>query len=176
MANLDDYLDRLEDRDEAAFQIVYDLTKKGVYAMIVAIVKNRKATEDLMQETYMKMLQNLDSYQRGRNFAAWLFQIAKNLAYDYLRKIHGEVVKDPLEEAYVFDQVVELESNDSPSMEEMLAPLDPVERQIVLLRVVNDTAFKDISSVLDKPLGTVLWLYQRALKKMKRHLEGGERG
>jgi RNA polymerase sigma-70 factor, ECF subfamily len=175
MANLDDYLDRLEDRDEEAFQAIYERTKKGVYAIIVALVRDRKTTEDLMQETYMKMLQKLDTYERGRNFAAWLFQIAKNLAYDYLRKNHGELVKDPQEDSYLFDRVSETISPETPSMNEMLAPLDATERQIVLLRVVSETPFKDIAQSLDKPIGTVLWLYQRALKKMKRHLEGGER-
>jgi RNA polymerase sigma-70 factor, ECF subfamily len=175
MANLDDYLDRLEDRDEAAFQAIYEQTKKGVYSIIVALVRDRKTTEDLMQETYMKMLQKLDTYERGRNFAAWLFQIAKNLAYDHLRKNHGELVKDPQADAYLFDRVTEEDHSESPSMEDMLVPLDPTERQIVLLRVVSETPFKDIAQSLEKPLGTVLWLYQRALKKMKRHLEGGER-
>lgn len=172
---LEDLLERIERRDEEAFRILYEETKKGVYAMIAAIVSDRPTIEDLMQDTYMKMLAKLDTYERGRNFAAWLFQIAKNLAFDHVRKNAKTTIVDPIEDGNVFDRPVEPSDNsDDPSYEEMLACLDPVEREIVGLRSVAQTPFKDIAATLDKPLGTVLWLYQRALKKIKKHVEGRE--
>lgn len=172
---LEDLLERIERRDEEAFRILYEETKKGVYAMIAAIVSDRPTIEDLMQDTYMKMLAKLDTYERGRNFAAWLFQIAKNLAFDHVRKNAKTTVLDPIEDEYVFDRPTEpIGDGSDPTLEEMLACLDPVEREIVGLRSVAQTPFKDIAVTLDKPLGTVLWLYQRALKKIKKHLEGRE--
>jgi RNA polymerase sigma-70 factor, ECF subfamily len=172
--HLDDYLPALASRDEAAFQLIYDETKKGVYSIIIAIVKSKQITEDLMQDTYIKMLEKLDTYQRGRNFSAWLFQIAKNLAYDYVRKESRVSTFDPQEQNLLFDKVPDYEPTViNPSLEQMLQPLDDVERQIMLLKAVNDSTFKEIAQTLSKPLGTVLWLYQRALKKMKKHLEGG---
>jgi RNA polymerase sigma-70 factor (ECF subfamily) len=172
--HLDDYLHALSSRDEAAFQLIYEETKKGVYSIIIAIVKSKHITEDLMQDTYIKMLEKLDTYQRGRNFSAWLFQIAKNLAYDYVRKESRVSTFDPQEQNLLFDKVPDFEPTViKPSLEQMLQPLDDVERQIMLLKAVNDSTFKEIAQTLSKPLGTVLWLYQRALKKMKKHLEGG---
>lgn len=169
---LEDYLPLLEQRDEDAFALVYEATKKGVYSMIAGIVHDRQTIEDLMQDTYMKMLAKLDSYERGRNFAAWLFQIAKNLAYDHVRKQSKTTVLDPIEDGNVFDRVQDAEIPvDHPTMADMLSCLDPEERQIVLLRSISETPFKDIAQTMDKPLGTVLWLYQRALKKLKLHLE-----
>jgi len=168
--NFEDYLDSLAEKDEEAFAYVYENTKRGVYSVIVAIVRDRHTTEDLMQETYMKMLHNLRSYQRGRNFAAWLFEIAKNLAYDHVRKNKNIFPTDPQEQDYVFDRQEEAPAKTELTMEELMAPLDETERQIVLLRVVSDVKFKDIATTVEKPLGTVLWIYNKALAKMKKSL------
>lgn len=172
---LEDLLVRIERRDEEAFRILYEETKKGVFAMIAAIVSDRQTIEDLMQDTYMKMLAKLDTYERGRNFAAWLFQIAKNLAFDHVRKNAKTTLIDPIEDAAVVDRPIDAQPDtDDPSLSEMLACLDETEREIVWQRAVAETAFKDIAVAIDKPLGTVLWLYQRALKKIKKDLERRE--
>jgi len=168
--NFEDYLDALAEKDEQAFAYVYEQTKRGVYSVIVAIVRDRHTTEDLMQDTYLKMLQNLHSYQRGRNFAAWLFEIAKNLAYDHLRKNKLVIPTDPQNQDYVFDRREEPPPKTEFTLEELMAPLDEVERQIVLLRVVSEVKFKDIAVTVAKPLGTVLWIYNKALAKMKKSL------
>lgn len=167
-------LDALRRKEEDAFREIYDQTKHGVYAVIVAIVRDRGIAEDLMQDTYMKMLAHLDAYEPGRNFNAWLVQIAKNLAFDHYRKEHKTVSVDPQENAYVFDRVAPLEQKSEYDLETLIAPLDTEEREIVLLHVVADTKFKDIARLLDKPLGTVLWLYNRAIKKMQANV-GKER-
>ncbi len=173
MFDFDGRLDALRRKDEAVFREIYDQTKHGVYAVIVAIVRDRGITEDLMQETYMKMLSHLDAYEPGRNFNAWLVQIAKNLALDHYRKERKTVPLDPQEDAYVFDRVEPAERSDY-DLETLIAPLDTEEREIVLLHVVSDTKFKDIAQILGKPLGTVLWLYNRAIRKMRQDV-GKER-
>jgi RNA polymerase sigma-70 factor, ECF subfamily len=173
--NLEDLLDRIEQRDEDAFRVLYEETKRGVYSMIAAVLTDRQTIEDLMQDTYMKMLSKLNTYERGRNFTAWLFQIAKNLAYDHVRKQSKTTLIDPLDQPGYFDQA-DASSKDSsnPTLQEMLQGLEDVEKEIVLLRSVSETPFKDIARTLGKPLGTVLWMYQRALKKIKKQWEGGK--
>jgi RNA polymerase sigma-70 factor (ECF subfamily) len=168
--DFDDYLDLLQEKDESAFFAVYEATKHGVYSVIVAIVKDRQTTEDLMQDTYIKMLKNLSSYQRGRNFPAWLFQIAKNLAYDHLRKQAPVLITDPQTQEHLFNQTNEPSPSTDYTLEELLKPLDSLQRQIVLLRVVSDVKFKDIAITVGRPLGTVLWIYNQALTKMKNSL------
>ena len=73
----------------------------------------------------------------------------------------------------MFDRVEPAERSDY-DLETLIAPLDTEEREIVLLHVVSDTKFKDIAQILGKPLGTVLWLYNRAIRKMRQDV-GKER-
>lgn len=174
--NFDDYIDLLKEKDNQAFEIIYEATKRGVFSMIISIVKDKSETEDLMQDTYIKMLKNIHTYKKGRNFVAWLLQIAKYTAIDHYRKTHMVSVYDPIEQSYVFDASVEekIEPSIDYDIEKYVRVLDETEREVFLLRIVSDVKFKDIAESLNKPLGTVLWIYNKALKKVKKEALGGE--
>ncbi|HOW38103.1 MAG TPA: RNA polymerase sigma factor [Candidatus Izemoplasmatales bacterium] len=167
---IEDYLDLLAQKDDQAFAFVYEQTKRGVYSVIASLIPDRQTIEDLMQDTYIKMLKNLNLYQRGRNFPAWLLEIAKNLAYDHLRQNRMVTPADPQTESYLFDRQSPRTESTDYTMEELTRGLDSEEKQIVLLRVVAETKFKTIAETVGKPLGTVLWIYNRALAKMKKSL------
>lgn len=167
--NYDDYIDMLINKDNEAFKVVYENTKKGVFSMIISIVNNKAATEDLMQDTYIKMIERIHQYKKGRNFYAWLLQIAKNTAIDYYRKNKKEVIYDPQEQSYYHDGL-----KTDPvtyTVLDLVKPLPDLEKQIVLLRSVDDMKFKDIAKIVKKPLGTVLWLYNRSIKTLQDYLK-----
>ncbi len=170
MPNFDDYIERLRHKDNEAFEYIYEHSKRGVYAIIVAIVKDRQTTEDLMQDTYIKMLKNINQYQVGRNFNAWITQIAKNTALDYYRKHQKSRLIDPVDDINIIDREQTNDHQNDYTLEEMVKSLDTEEREIVLLHIVSDMKFKTISEIVNKPLGTVLWIYQKALKKIKKSL------
>ncbi len=167
--NYEDYINLLIEKDDEAFRIVYENSKKGVFSMIVSIVKNKAATEDLMQDTYIKMIEKIHQYKKGKNFYAWLLQIAKNTALDYYRKHKNEVVYDPQEQSYYHDSLKTDEK--TYSVLDLVKPLNDLEKQIVLLRAVDQMKFKDIAQIVDKPLGTVLWIYNKAINSLKSYLE-----
>lgn len=164
--DFDKYIDKLKEKDNEAFAFVYENTKKGVFSIIVSIVKSRAETEDLMQDTYIKMLKNINSYTKGRNFNAWLMQIAKNIAIDHYRKHNRITVFDPQEQMYVFNNQQAPQKTDL-DIHEVIKILTPEEKEIVLLRIVAENKFKDIAKIVDKPLGTVLWIYNKAIKKVQ---------
>jgi len=166
MVNYNDYIDALIEKDDEAFRIVYENTKKGVFSMIISIVNNRAATEDLIQDTYMKMIQKIKQYKKGRNFYAWLLQIAKNTALDYYRKEKRVSVVDPQMNENLFNGAVK--ENNNYEVLDMVKDLNNEEKQIILLRVVSNTKFKDIAKLVEKPIGTVLWIYQKGIKKLQK--------
>lgn len=56
-------------------------------------------------------------------------------------------------------------------IDKYLSVLDTDEKQVVMLKIVRDLKHKEIAEILDKPLGTVLWLYNKAIKKMKKEVK-----
>ncbi len=172
MVDYDNYIDALIEKDNQAFEVIYESTRKGVFSIIISIVSNKAVTEDLMQDTYMKMIERIHQYKRGKNFYAWLLQIAKNTALDYYRKEKRMNVYDPQQHEYLFDSEY-TESNDFAVLD-MVKSLEEEEKQVVLLRVVSDLKFKEIASVLERPIGTILWIYNKAIKKLQEENLGKE--
>ncbi|OQX93892.1 MAG: hypothetical protein B6I17_01480 [Tenericutes bacterium 4572_104] len=167
MIAYDKYIDGLIEKDNKAFEVIYENTKKGVFSMIISIVKNRAVTEDLMQDTYMKMIQKIHQYKKGKNFYAWLLQIAKNTALDYYRKEKRMTLVDPQENEYMFNKA--MNNPENYMVLDMIKPLNVEEKQVVLLRIVSDLKFKDIATTLNKPIGTILWIYNKAIKKLQKY-------
>ena len=75
--NFTPYIQALKNKDEAAFEAIYHETKHAVYAMVLPIVKDRSLAEDVMQETYTKMLSKIHTYDHKKSFMTWLLSIAK---------------------------------------------------------------------------------------------------
>ena len=81
--DLNQAIERLKLKDEVAFEYIYSVTSKLVYTVIIGIVKDHSATEDLMQDTYIKMIQSINSYNNKHKFNNWLTKIARNTAIYY---------------------------------------------------------------------------------------------
>lgn len=164
--NYDDYIDLIISKDEAAFKAVYDASKSIIYAIIRQKIKDPNTVEDLMQETYIKAIKHIRSYTKNGKFIKWISSIAHNLVMDYYRS--HDKVEYQSEESLNLKYKTEAVNHEKQAMvEALMKVLDPIERDIVILHVVDDYKFKDIANMVDKPLGTVLWMYQNALKKMK---------
>jgi len=160
------YIDRIKNKDEVAFEYVYELTKKSVYSVIFAVTKNHLTTEDIMQEVYMKALKSLHQYKDNTNFLNWILQIAYRHVIDFYRKSSKEVNLDVNDYSHILSSK-EVGPDEQDKFNRMVDILDEDERLVMFLRVIEDMKHRDIARVIDKPLGTVLWIYQKAMKKLK---------
>lgn len=168
MDQLEHYIEAIKQRDETAFEYIYNETKQGTFALILSIVRDRSLAEDVMQDTYMKMIASIHQYQYGKSFRNWLLSIAKNQAIDYYRRRKHEKLTNG-------DDLDALEGNQSSGNEfqlefnELLNLLSQEEREVVVLRIVENMKHQDIAEVLNKKVGTVMWLYHNAVQKMKKY-------
>jgi len=156
-------IEQLKRRDYTSFDTFYQLTKNQVFYAIVSVVKDKNLAEDLMQDTYMKFLENISNFKEGSNVFAYLSRIGRNLAIDTYHQRKKIVQGDELFETIATPEVEE----DRDDIFKMLDLLKDDEREIVTLHVINDLKFREISEMIDKPLGTVLWIFNKAIKKLK---------
>jgi RNA polymerase sigma-70 factor, ECF subfamily len=145
-----------------AFDGFYKSTKKSVYFTLKRYIKNEDIIEDLMQDTYMKFLEKLESINPWMNVTGYLTTIAKHKALDYLEK-HKHLIYDE----HVLLNIAEPQQQDNEDAWDLLNKLDPIRHNIVYLHVIEDMTFKDISITLEKPIGTILWHYHKAMKTLK---------
>ena len=163
MDKIDDIVSELKQKDYHRFDTFYNLTKKQVYFSIITIIKDSQLTEDLLQETYMKFLEKIDNCESGRNISAYLVSIGRNLAINVYNKRKKEVYSEEIFETIPAEEIAE----DDQEIFKILDILSSDEKEIVVMHVINDLKFREIADIIHKPIGTVLWVYNKAIKKLK---------
>jgi RNA polymerase sigma-70 factor (ECF subfamily) len=162
--------------------------ERPVFSLIFRMVRDRETAEDLAQETFIKVLNNLDRYSPEFKFSSWLFKIANNLTIDHLRRrrvntisIEGAPDAITSESAKATSIAVvsggespleELESRELGSaIESAIGKLRPEYRACIMLRHVEDKSYEEIAEIVKLPLGTVKTYIHRARHELRAALE-----
>jgi len=153
----------LKQKNYQSFDTFYNLTKNQVFYAIISVVKDNDLAEDIMQDTYVKFLEKIDQYKDGANPYAYLSTIARNLAINTYNLRKREVYSEEIFETLASPE----ENNDEEDIFKILDLLDPDEREVVTLHIINNLKFREIAPIVEKPLGTVLWIYNKAIKKLR---------
>jgi len=163
----------MQQGSEQAFEIVYNLTKKQVFFIIYSIIKDYGLAEELMQDTYIKLRQQISKYKLNTNANAWIMMLARNTAINSYNRRKKELITDEIENDYLFNTNDEENIINSMILKKLLTLLDFNERQVVTLHTLG-YKHKEIATQLKKPLGTVLWLYNKAIKKLQKEVGAHE--
>ena len=75
---------------EDAYRELIKRYERPVFSLIFHMVRDKETSEDLAQETFIKVLNNIDRYRPEFKFSSWLFKIANNITIDHLRRRHRE--------------------------------------------------------------------------------------
>lgn len=173
---------------ETAYRELLRRYERPVFSLIYRMVRDRALAEDLSQDTFVKVLNALDSYRPEFKFSSWVFKIANNVAIDQLRRRELNTLSlDGSPDARTRDEVeatalqavdrtelplAELESKELGSMiEGAIAKLRPEYRSCILLRHVEGRSYEEIAETLDLPLGTVKTYIHRARHELREYLE-----
>ncbi len=173
---------RAQERDRAAFGELYELYGRKVYAYLSYNLNGRPhEAEDLTEEVFLKVLEKIDSYRNtGAPFSAWLYRIAHNHLVDYVRHrkrepaLSLEETPPGMEPSNSDEQEMALRL-DSQGLKEALRELTFEQRQVILLRFIQDLSIADTARIVGKGEDAVKKLQSRALKSLKRILsrDGG---
>lgn len=145
------------------FDDFYELTKKQVYVAIINIIKNKTICEDIMQDTYLKFLNNIHKYKDKTNVIAFIVTIARNLAINEYNKNKKEVHYD----LSLYEEEIVSKTEETPLLDLVYETLSGIELEVFILHVIDDLKHREIAKIMKKPLGTITWIYNKALKKMK---------
>ena len=162
--------------DDDAFAELYYATYQKVYGFLLSLTKNKEDAEDLMQNTYIKIRNGAHLYKKQGTPMTWICTVAKNQFLDFVRKENKHKTIDITEvQNYVSegiaDSVAETVEN-KMILAAAMTVLDEQERTIFMLHLVNGLKHREIAELFGLPQNTVITKYNRALKKMKDHLEG----
>lgn len=169
---------------EPAYRELLTRYERPVFSLVFRMVRDRETAEDLSQETFIKVLNNLDRYSPEFKFSSWLFKIANNLTIDHLRRrrvdtisIEGAPDAVTAESARATSIAVvsgsespleELESRElGTAIERAIGKLRPEYRACIMLRHVEDKSYEEIAEIVKLPLGTVKTYIHRARHELR---------
>jgi RNA polymerase sigma-70 factor (ECF subfamily) len=173
---------------EPAFRELVRRYERPVFSLIFRMVRDRETAEDLAQDTFIKVLNNIDRYRSEFKLSSWLFKIANNVTIDHLRRrqlatvsLDGSPHAATAAEAQATSLDVEsrgqsaleaIESRELGSaIEQAIGKLRPEYRSCILLRHVEGRSYEEIAATLDLPLGTVKTYIHRARHELREALE-----
>jgi len=176
-----------QEGDPSSFNMLVWRWEKPLYNFIYKYVGNATLAEDLVQDTFIRVLKSIKRYTHQGSFSTWLYRIAVNLCKDHLKRkrlpmvsLHDYYTTGSGEKIYVQDRVADekARTDDDLKAEEreelvrrLLAGLPEEQRIVILLKEYQELTFREISEVLDVPEGTVKSRLYHALKAMKENLE-----
>ena len=162
-------------QDPARFAELYEINFERVYAYVVRRVGNRTETEDLTSEVFHQALANLKRFEwRGIPFAAWLFRIAANLISDRWQRSGREVLdEERIESAQVSPKAIE-EVERRATLFRLVDTLPAEQKNVVLLRFVEQKSIKEVAREIRKTEGAVKQLQFRALTALRARMEGAD--
>lgn len=165
--------------DKQAYAHLINKYKNPLYATILRMTKNPHDAQDLVQEAFIKVYEQLGKYDATGSFASWMYRVAINHCMDEFRKKRYKIRQIEIEEGSIVSvdtpELIFFKNEESRRLERLVATLPEDERIIILLRYVNELSYQEISELVDAPLATVRNKLHRAKKKMRETVkrEGG---
>ena len=161
--------------DEKALESLISKYLKPIYSFIFSYVQNQQDAEDLTQETFLKMCRNLKKFKKEKNFEKWLFTIAKNTCFDFLRKKRKNLILNAENLEIVADLAPSLlEKMEKESLLEKLKKeienLPFKMKEVIDLHYNFGLNFREISEIFGEPMNTVKSRHKRAISRLKRSI------
>jgi RNA polymerase sigma-70 factor (ECF subfamily) len=168
--------------DPEACSALYDRHYDAVYRYCYYRVCDEHLAQDLTGEVFVRMVEKLERFEaRGRPLLAWLYTIARNLVTDHHRH-RAQAVHLPLDEASRLPSDVGADlvrgvdrKQEAECLAAALNHLTEEQRQVILLKFVQDMANAEIAIRLGKTEGAIKALQHRALNALRRALEKEQR-
>lgn len=151
--------------DQTHFNWFYENSKKQLFYNILSYTKNYELSEDLLQETYVKFLTNIKNIDDKVNVLGYLMVMSKNITLDYFKK--NNRIETLNEEDISFE---DNKIHETILVSKIKEILNDIEFKILILHILGELTFNEIKDIVKKPLGTVLWIYNKSLKKVRKEL------
>jgi RNA polymerase sigma-70 factor (ECF subfamily) len=153
-----------------AYNLLVSRWEKRIFNYLLRLIKNREDALDLSQDVFLKAYQNLRRLEDPGRFAPWLYRIAHNEAYSYLRKNRPETDLDeaqyqPWVEPGPSRRMLPIEV--SLAVERALERLSDDQREAVVLKIYQGFKFEEMAGILGCPVSTVKSRLYTALDLLK---------
>lgn len=169
--------------DAAAFEQLVLRYQAPIYNLCLRITGNAEDAADMTQEAFIKAWRSLDTFHFEAAFSTWLYRLASNTCLDFLRgqkrrPLLSLTVEDDDGDAQTLNvpdpaptpETALIAAEEMALLSQALSHLEPEQRQIIALRVVNDLSYTEIAQIMELKEGTVKSRLARARDNLRKKL------
>lgn len=173
MKDLSKLVSDLQKGNLVAFDEIYQMTSKPIFFVAFSILKNKEDSEEIVQEVYIKFYRNIKNFKEEKNVFNWLYTVAKNGAINRWNQNKKKVQLD-FEENIESDKDIYIDLEARSVLALAAKVLTAEEFQIITLCLIKGFKRREVSQIIKKPIPTVTWIYNNAIKKLNQILKGGD--
>ena len=176
-----DIVEKSKNRDNKAFQILFELFYEDTYRTSYMITRDLALAEDATQDAFLKAFKKLDTLRESKKFGSWVKAIAARSALDILRKRKRltmiEDITEYPQDDYMFNTPLSLPETEAEvkelrlQLKKAIYSLNTIHRQVIIMKYYLNLDTREMSEVLDLPIGTIKSRLHRALKKLEKSLK-----
>jgi RNA polymerase sigma-70 factor (ECF subfamily) len=162
---------KVRDGEVGKLGILFERHHGSLFNYFVRLTGKRDASEDLVQEVFLRVLKYRHTYRGESQFTVWMYRIARNAWVDHFKKSKREV---PFNEED--DEPISTDPNPSENLEDRqkiaclrtaLARLNPEKREVLVLSRYQNMKYEEIAGLLGCAVGTVKARVHRAIKDLR---------
>ena len=168
--------------DESALELLINRHKQKIYSFIYSKVYDRDMTEDIFQDTFIKVIRTLKkgNYNEEGKFLPWVMRISHNLVIDHFRKSNRMPKFDNTGEFSIFSVLNDTSLNAENSIikeqvendvRRLVEELPPDQKEVLLMRIYEDMSFKEISDKTGVSINTALGRMRYALINLRKIID-----
>lgn len=151
---------------------IYKEYAKTVYKYIFCLTGNKELSEEIVQETFVVAIKNIDKFKGDCKISTWLCQIAKYIWYKILKKEKKEekISYETIEDVVVSDMLLEekvLEKQEKIEVFKKIQTLDEQTRTVMYLRILGNLEYNEIAEIMNKTPSWARVVFFRGKQKLK---------
>ena len=164
---------KVKDGDLDKMGLLYERHKRRLFGFFYGMNANVSVSEDLVQNVFVRMMKYKYTYTGEGSFVAWMFTMARNVNYDYLKKNKGSFMErefTTVEYKVGTDDSVELQmerKDDQKLLNIAMDRLDAQKREVLILSKFKELKFSEIGQILGCSEGAAKVKAHRALKELR---------
>ena len=171
-------VDQLKDKDTQshAFEVLINTYKVRLYWHIRRIVLNHDDTDDVLQNTFIKVFKNIDGFKGDSKLFSWMYRIATNEALSFLKakskkmgisngELQTQIVDNLQADVYFEGEEIQLK------LQKAIAELPDKQKLVFNMKYFEELKYEEISEILDTSVGALKASYHLASKKIEAFLK-----
>jgi len=174
----DKFVNRLQDSatSQEAFRELISEYKERLYWHIRNIVKNHDDTDDILQNTFLKIYRNIDQFKGESKLYSWMYRIATNESLTFINKksrrlqitsedLQNQIIDNLESDVYFEGDEIQLK------LQKAVASLPAKQQQVFNMKYFQELKYREMSEILDTSEGALKASYHIASKKIQEYLK-----